>query len=95
MELPVHALLSWPEKSSHLRHRDYLRLADFIRLTIAHNGRSAFAKNVLQPISTLTIRESDQETVITLDRDDRCLVRPARSPPDMAHHRSGGPFLAS
>src|SRR5215813_9939296 len=29
-----------------------------------------------------------------LDRDDRCLVRPARSPPDMADHRRAGSLLA-
>ena len=86
VELPVHALLPWPEVGGRLRHWDYLGLVDLVGVPIGHNGRRASVQDVLQPIGALAIREGDQEAVIMLDRDDRCLIRPARSSPDMADH---------
>ena len=94
VELPVHALLHWPEVGGRLHHWDYLGPVDLVGVPIGHNGRRAFVEDVLQPIGALTIREGDQEAVIMLDRDDRCLIRPARSPPDMADDRRVGSFRA-
>src|ERR1019366_1573480 len=94
VELPVHALLPWPEVGGRLRHGDYLGLIDLVGVPVGHNGRRACIEDVLQPIGALTIREGDQEAVIMLGRDDRCLVRPARSSPDMADDRRAGSFLA-
>jgi hypothetical protein len=79
VELPVHALLPWAEVGGRLGHGDYLRPVDLVGVSIGHNGRRAFVEDVLQPIRALTIRAGDQEAVIMLDRDDRCLVRPAQS----------------
>ena len=93
VELPVHALLPWPEVGGRLRHRDYLRPLDLVGVLIGHNGRRAFIKDVLQPVGALTIGEGDQEAVTMPGRDDRCLVSPARSPPDMADDRRAGSFL--
>jgi len=94
VELPVHALLPGPKAGGRLRHWDYLWLVDVVRVAVGHNGRRAFVEDVLQPIGALTVREGDQEAVVVLDRDDRCLVCPARSPPDMADDRRVGSFLA-
>ena len=94
MELPVHALFSWPEVGGRLGHRDYLGLADLVGVSIGDNGCRASVEDVLQPVGALTIREGDEEAVIMLDRDDRCLVRPARSPSDMSDDRRTGSFLA-
>ena len=85
VELPVHALLPRPEVAGRLRHRDYLRPVDLIRVPMGHNGRRASMEDVLQPIGALTIRKGDQEVITLLDRDDRRLVCPARSPPDVAN----------
>lgn len=95
VELPVHTLLPWPEVAGRFRHGDYLGPVDLVGLSIGHNGRRAAGQDVLQPIGAFSIRESDQEAVIMPGRDDRCLVRPARSPPDVADDRSVGSFLAS
>jgi hypothetical protein len=84
VELPVHALLPWPEVGGRLGHWDYLRVMDLVGVTIGHNGRRAFVEDIFQPIGALTIREGDQEGVIMLGRDDRCLIGLARSSPDMA-----------
>jgi hypothetical protein len=73
---------------------DDLGSVDLVGVPIGHDGRGAFVEDVLQPIGALAIREDDQEAVIMLDRDDRCLVRPARSPPDMPDDRPAGSFLA-
>jgi hypothetical protein len=94
VELPVHALLSWPEVGGRLGHWDYLGPVNLVGVPIGDNGRRAFVEDVPQPVGALTVREGDQEAVIMLDRDDRCLVRPARSPPDMANDRRAGSFLA-
>jgi hypothetical protein len=94
VELPVHALLPRPKIGGRLRHRDYLGLVDLVRVPIGHYGRGTFVEDVLQPIGPLAVGEGDQEAVIMLGRDDRCLVRPARSSPDMADDRCAGSFLA-
>jgi hypothetical protein len=94
VELPVHALLPWPEVGGRLGHGDYLGLVDLVGVPIGHNGRRALVEDVLQPIGALAIREGDQEAVIMMDRDDRCLVRAARSPPDMADDRRAGSLFA-
>jgi hypothetical protein len=39
MELPVHALLPWPEVGGRLRHRDYLGPVDLVGVPVGHNGR--------------------------------------------------------
>src|SRR5215472_841738 len=93
-ELPVHALLPWPEVDGRLRHRDYLGPVDLVRVPTGHNGSRAFVEDVLEPIGAFPVREGDHEAVIMLDCDDRCLVRPARSPPDVADDRGVGSFLA-
>jgi len=84
VELPVHALLLWPEVAGGVCHRDHLGPVDLVGVPIGHNGRRALAEHVLQPIGALTVREGDQEAVSMLGRDDRGLIRPARSPADMA-----------
>src|SRR5215467_3085383 len=94
VELPVHALLLWPEVAGRIRHRDHLRPVDLVRVPIGHDGRRALAKNILQPVSALAVRQSDQEAVIMPGRDDGCLVCTARSPADMADDRGVGSFLA-
>ena len=94
VELPVHALLPWPEVGGRPRHWDYLGPVDLVGVPIVNNGRRAFVEDVLQPIGVLTIREGDQEAVIMLDRDDGCLVCPARSSPHMADDRRVGSFLS-
>jgi hypothetical protein len=55
VELPVHALLFWPEVAGRLRHRDDLGPVDLVGVPIGHNGRRAFVEDVLQPIGALTI----------------------------------------
>jgi hypothetical protein len=94
VELPVHALVLWPEVGGRFRHGDYPRPVDIVGVPIGHNGCRAFVQDVLQPIGALTIREGDQEAVIMVGRDDRCLKRPAGSPPDVADDRRAGLFLA-
>src|SRR5262249_40930745 len=94
MELPVHALLPGPEVAGRLSHGDYLGPVNLVGVAVGHNGRRALGEDVLQPIRALAVREGDQEAVIMLGRDDRCLVRPARSPPDMADDRRAGSLLA-
>jgi hypothetical protein len=94
VELPVHALLPGPEVRGCLRHWDYLRPVDLVGMPIGHNGRRAFGEDVLQPVGALAVREGDQEAVTVLDGDDGCLIRPARSPPNMADDRRVGSFLA-
>ena len=56
VELPVHALRLWAEVGGRLGHEDYLRPVDLVGVSIGHNGRRAFAEDVLQPIRALTIR---------------------------------------
>lgn len=94
VELPVHALFPWPEVGGCLRHGDDLGPVDLVHVPMGHNGRRAAAEDVLQPIGPRAIREGDQEGVIMLGRYDRCLVRPARPPPDMTDDRRLRSFLA-
>ena len=94
VELPVHALLPGPEVAGRLGHGDDLGPVDLVGVPTGHDGGGALAEDVLQPVSARAVREGDQEAVIMLDRDDWCLVRPARSPPDMADNRCAGSFPA-
>jgi GNAT superfamily N-acetyltransferase len=94
VELPVHALFPWTEVGGRLRHRDYLGQVDLVRVPAGHHGRRAFVEDVLQPVGALPVREGNQEVVIMPGRDDRSLVSPARSSPDVADDRSAGSFLA-
>jgi hypothetical protein len=50
VELPVHALLPWPEVAGGLRHGDYLGPVDLVGVPAGHDGRRSFAKDVLEPI---------------------------------------------
>ena len=77
VELAVHALLPWPEVGGRLRRRDDLGPVDLVSVPIGHDGRRAFAGDVVEPFGALPVGEGDQEAVLVLDGVDRGLVGPA------------------
>ena len=84
-ESALHALLSWPEVGSRLRHGDHLRAIHVIRAPIGDDRRGTLGEDVLHPIREIAIRKRDQEAVAVRDRDDGRLVGPARSTTDMTN----------
>ena len=71
MELPVHALLPWPEVGGRLPHGDHLRPVDLVRVPIGHNGRRASVEDVLRAAGLPLLKLDDPEVAADLAKVKR------------------------
>jgi hypothetical protein len=77
-EAPVELLLLRAEEPCRVRHRNDLRLIDFIWLTMGHDARRPASQDVLRAIGACAVREGDEKVIVVLNRHDRGLLGGSR-----------------